>query len=128
MSAIYKPSLVHAYANSSLFDLNGDSPALRTVESYVHTSPVTTPHLTRCNAPLEILKKLLSLPKALVGFSYWKGWANDDTGVNAYSIWDVGQLLSQYQSKSPEVLTLIGVEADLKGLSPRQAPSCSWVA
>ena len=78
--------------------------------STVHTSPVTTLHLTRCNVPLEILERLLSLPKALFEFGYWNSGSVDRN--TPYCIWDVGQLLLEYQSKSLEVLTLDGVEAD----------------
>ena len=78
---------------------------------YVHTSPVTTFHLAQSNDPRGILKWLLSLPKALVEFGYWKGKLSTNNYTTAYSILDVGQLLSKYQSGFQRLESLSTVRA-----------------
>ena len=73
-----------------------------------HTSPITTLYINSSAIPFGTLERFISLPKALAECSYRNC---SGTGSGNSSLWDVGQLLSKYQSKSLEVLALDGIQS-----------------
>ena len=93
---------------SSVVDEDVTSLALYTPPAY--TSPVTTLRFTLCDVQLETFEKFLGFPKALVEFSF----RNCTHGGYGCTMGDMVQLLSNYHSKSLEILTLDGTEKSQK--------------
>ena len=94
-------------------------------EPHPHTSPITGLHITSCDIDLDTLEKFLMLPKALVEYCYK---SSTYIGMNSHTLSAMGQLLSKYQSKSLEILTLDGAHSSYAQATPRGPPDERYIA
>ena len=86
--------------------LNEDLTPLGTDAPYPYTSPITTLRFSWCDMRVETFEKFLRLPKSLVECSF----IHSTHGMDCCTMSDMVQLLSNYHSKSLEILTLDGTE------------------
>ena len=92
-------NLFPEWGSEDLTPLGPDAP-------HPYTSPITALHFTLCDMRAETFEKFLRLPKTLVECSF-----KDSThGLDCCAMSDMVQLLSDYHSKSLEILTLDGPE------------------
>ena len=91
--------IIPEFRNEDLTPLGPDAP-------HPYTSPITTLQFTSCDMRTTTFEKFLRLPKALLECSF-----RDSThGRDCCKMSDMVQLLSNYHSKSLEILTLDGSE------------------